>query len=247
MRKFGLVGKKLDHSFSKSFFTDFFEKNEIAATYENIEIPAIGDLNQFPGIGTFSGFNVTIPYKTAIIPFLDALSPEAQAIGAVNTVRIENGKMTGYNTDAFGFQQSIKPFLTNQHERALILGTGGASKAVEYVLRNIGLNVLFISRDPKQANEFSYADINEHMVKACKLIVNCTPVGTFPDVDALPDFPTGFLTPQHLVVDLIYNPEKTKLLQQAEAQGADILNGHSMLKEQALKAWEIWNGQVTVL
>lgn len=247
MRKYGLIGKKLDHSFSQSFFTEYFEKHGIAASYENIEIPVIEALTDFPGFETFSGFNVTIPYKTAIMPFLDAISPEAEAIGAVNTVRIEEGKMTGYNTDAFGFQQSIKPFLTNLHERALILGTGGASKAVEYVLRNIGLNVLFISRNPQNSNEFSYGDINEHMVKACKLIVNCTPVGTFPNGDAKPDFPTQFLTPQHLVADLIYNPAKTKLLQEAEAQGADILNGHSMLKEQALKAWEIWNEPQTAL
>jgi shikimate dehydrogenase len=240
MRKYGLVGKKLDHSFSKSFFTEYFEKHEIDASYENIEVPTIASLLDFPGLETFSGFNVTIPYKTAIIPLLHGLSPEAEAIGAVNTVKIAGGKMTGYNTDAFGFQQSIKPFLTNLHERALILGTGGASKAVEYVLHQIGLDVLFVSRDP-QANEFSYGDINENMVNACKLIVNCTPVGTFPDVTAKPDFPTQFLTPQHLVADLIYNPAKTQLLQEAEARGADILNGHSMLKEQAMKAWEIWN------
>ncbi len=241
MRKYGLLGKKLDHSFSKSFFTAYFKKNEIDATYENIETDDLEAWFQGDLILTFSGFNVTIPYKTAVIPFLDEISEEAKQIGAVNTVQIENGKLKGYNTDAFGFQQSIKPFLNNRHERALILGTGGASKAVAYVLKQIGLNVIFASRDPKGENEFPYEAINEHMVNACKMIVNCTPVGTFPNVDEKPDFPTEYLTAEHFVADLIYNPEQTKLLKEAASKGAITMNGHSMLKEQALKAWEIWN------
>ena len=241
MSKFGLLGKKLDHSFSKSFFTAFFEKNEIDATYQNIEVEELSEWFNGEEIKTFSGFNVTIPYKTAVMPFLDEISEEARQIGAVNTVKSENGKLKGYNTDAFGFQQSIKPFLNNHHERALILGTGGASKAVAFVLQKIGLNVIYASRNPHYADEFAYESINEHMLKACKMIVNCTPVGTFPDVDAKPDLPTQFITPEHFVADLIYNPEKTRLLQEAEAQGAIVMNGHSMLKEQALKAWEIWN------
>ena len=175
------------------------------------------------------------------MPFLDELSHEAKEIGAVNVVRFLNGKKIGYNTDAYGFQQSIKPFLTNKHERALILGTGGASKAVAYVFKSIGMDVIYCSREPQSDNEFAYSAINEHMLNACKVIVNCTPLGTFPNTEEMVDFPFEGLTSDHLVVDLIYNPSKTKFLRKAEENGAVILNGESMLKEQALKAWEIWN------
>lgn len=241
MRKFGLLGKKLDYSFSKSFFTDLFAKNQIDASYENIEVANLSKWFEDKSYGEFSGFSVTIPYKTEIIPFLDELSDEAKVIGAVNTVKNVNGKLIGYNTDAFGFGQSIKPFLNNNHERAIILGTGGASKAIAYVLKNIGLSVIFISRNPKNNNEFGYDAINENMLNACKMIVNCTPVGTFPELDAKPNFPTDLISDKHLVVDLIYNPEKSLLLKESEKQGAIILNGYSMLQEQAKKAWEIWN------
>jgi shikimate dehydrogenase len=241
MRKFGLLGKKLDYSFSKSFFTDLFAKNQIDASYDNIEVTDLSKWFEDKSFAEFSGFSVTIPYKTEIIPFLDELSDEAKAIGAVNTVKNVNGKLIGYNTDAFGFGQSIKPFLNNHHERAMILGTGGASKAIALVLKNIGLSVIFISRNPKNNSEFGYESINENMVNACKMIVNCTPVGTFPDVDAKPNFPTDLISDKHLVVDLIYNPEKSRLLQESEKQGAIVLNGYSMLQEQAKKAWEIWN------
>ncbi|MFN5418010.1 MAG: shikimate dehydrogenase family protein [Flavobacteriia bacterium] len=240
MPKFGLIGKRLDYSFSKTFFSDYFEKNNLTHSYENIEIPDISEIKQILENGNFNGLNVTIPYKESIITYLDELSPEAKAIGAVNTVSFINGKTIGHNTDAFGFQQSIKPFLDNRHERAMILGTGGASKAIAYVLKQIGLNVIFISRNPQAEDQFSYSEINENMVNACKMIVNCTPIGTFPNVTEKPDFPTEFLTQNHFVVDLIYNPEKTMLLKEAEAKGAMILNGYSMLKEQALKAWDIW-------
>lgn len=238
---FGLIGKRLDYSFSKDFFTGFFERNNIAASYENIEIASIDEIRPILNSGKYSGLNVTIPYKEAVIPYLDELSPEAKAIGAVNTIAFKNGKTSGHNTDAFGFQQSIKPFLNNKHERAMVLGSGGASKAVRYVLENIGLEVLLISRNPKGENEFGYQEINSHMLNACKMIVNCTPVGTFPDVNDKPGIPMEFIGPDHFVVDLVYNPEKTHLLREAEDRGAIVLNGYSMLKEQALKAWEIWN------
>lgn len=241
MRKFGLLGKKLDYSFSKSFFTDLFAKNQIDASYENIEVADLSKWFVDKSYAEFSGFSVTIPYKTEIIPFLDELSDEAKVIGAVNTVKNINGKLIGYNTDAFGFGQSIKPFLNYNHERAMILGTGGASKAIAYVLKNIGLSVIFISRNPKSNSEFGYESINENMVNACKMIVNCTPVGTFPDVNSKPNFPTELITDKHLVVDLIYNPERSLLLKESEKQGAIVLNGYSMLQEQAKKAWEIWN------
>jgi len=238
--KFALLGKTLGHSFSKKFFTEHFAKTAIEATYENIELADISDVKNVL-TQDFNGFNVTIPFKESIIPFLDELSPEAKVIGAVNTVKLVNGKAIGYNTDAFGFQQSIKPFLTNLHDRALILGTGGASKAVAFVLKNIGIDVLYVSRNPSKPNEFSYTDINEYMLSACKLIVNTTPIGTFPNITESPIFPYQFLTAEHLVVDLIYNPSETLFLHQAKQAGATILNGESMLKEQALKSWEIWN------
>ena len=241
MSKFALIGKRLDYSFSKAFFTDYFNENGLDSSYENIEITTIDEVKTYLHSGEFSGFNVTIPYKESIILFLDELSTEAAVIGAVNTISYKNGKLVGHNTDAFGFHQSIKPFLTNKHERALILGTGGASKAVAYVLQNIGIDVLYISRTPNGSKHFAYSEINKHMLSACKLVVNCTPVGTFPNVDETPEIPIQFLGSEHLVVDLIYNPEKTKLLLEAEKQGAAILNGYSMLKEQALKAWDIWN------
>lgn len=237
--KFALLGKTLGHSFSKKFFTEHFAKTAIEATYENIELADISDVRN-DLTQNFNGFNVTIPYKESIIPFLDELSPEVKVIGAVNTIAIRNGRSIGYNTDAFGFQQSIKPFLTNLHEKALILGTGGASKAVAFVLKNIGIDVLYVSRNPTKPNEFSYSDINENMLRACKLIVQTTPVGTFPSITDCPVFPFQHLTSEHLVVDLIYNPSETLFLHLAKQAGATILNGESMLKEQALKSWEIW-------
>lgn len=240
MRKYGLLGKSLAHSFSKSFFDHYFAQNVINATFENKEITSI---EQFPSLYKegFSGLTITIPYKEQIIPFLDELSPEAREIGAVNVIQYKEGKKIGHNTDAYGFQQSIKPFLTNKHERAMVLGTGGAAKAVTHVFKSLGINVVSISRNPKGANQFPYEAINNHMINACKVIVNCTPVGTFPAIDECIDFPFQFLTNEHLVIDLIYNPAKTMFLKKAEEKGATILNGESMLKQQALRAWEIWN------
>jgi shikimate dehydrogenase len=241
MLKFGLIGKKLDYSFSKQFFTSKFEQEGIAASYENIELASIDAIRTILDSGNYSGLNVTIPYKEAIIPFLDELSTEAQQIGAVNVIEFKNGKAIGHNTDAFGFHQSIKPFLTNQHERALIIGTGGAAKAVAHVFQTIGLDVFYISRTPDATNQFSYDAINEHMLRACKVIVNCTPIGTFPAVEGCFPFPFEHLSKDHFCIDLIYNPEETLFLKQSKAHGATVLNGFSMLKEQALKAWNIWN------
>jgi len=241
MRKFGLLGKQLDYSFSKAFFTEKFEREGIDATFDNYEIATIEEVKALFDSANLTGLTVTIPYKEAIIPFLDELSETALQIGAVNVVEFRDGKTIGHNTDAFGFHQSIKPFLTNQHERALILGTGGASKAVAHVLESIGVNVMWISRSPKNNREFSYESINQHMLRACKVIINCTPVGTFPQVDACVPFPFEFLTADHLVIDLIYNPEQTKFLKMSAEAGATTLNGLSMLREQALKAWQIWN------
>ncbi len=242
MSEFGLVGKTLSHSFSKQYFDEKFQKEGLNHTFKNFELPNIEAIQDVFSISDLKGFSVTIPYKEQIIPFLDSLSEEALAIGAVNCVRLSaDGQKIGYNTDAFGFHQMIKPFLTNEHERALILGTGGASKAVAYVLKNIGLDVLWISRNPSKEKEFSYQDINEHMLRACKIVVNCTPLGTFPNVDECVPFQFEYLTDKHLCIDLIYNPEETKFLRESCLHEAATLNGLSMLKEQANKAWEIWN------
>lgn len=242
MEQFGLIGKSLGHSFSQQFFERKFNIEGIKASYQNFELDT---MNDFPKLienhPELKGLNVTVPYKTEIIPFLDELNDQAKAIGAVNTVKFEDERLIGYNTDAYGFQQSIKPFLRNVHERALILGTGGASKAVAYVLKNLGIEVSYLSRNPNRENQFSYEDANEIMVDAFKLIVNCTPIGTTPKDDEMPNFPIHFVSKDHLVIDLIYNPEQTKLLRIAKEQGADTLNGLSMLQHQALKAWEIWN------
>jgi shikimate dehydrogenase len=243
MRTYGLIGKTLGYSFSKSFFERYFSENDIDAQFHNFELAAIEDINRVfeQQIG---GLSVTIPYKESIIPFLDDLSIEAKVIGAVNCIQFKDGQKVGHNTDAYGFQQSIKPFLTNQHERALIFGTGGASKAIAYVLKNLGIDVLFISRDPKEDKHFSYAEINDHMLNACKLLVNSTPVGTLDFKDSKFDLPFEFLTEEHLVVDLVYNPPMTDLLLRSKQQGATVLNGESMLKHQALRSWKIWNNQL---
>ncbi len=240
MPRFGLIGKTLGHSFSKNYFEDKFQQEGLENTFENFELAEIAEIQTVFSISDLKGLSVTIPYKQAIIPYLDELSEEAAEIGAVNCISFQNGKKTGHNTDAFGFHQMIKPFLTNEHERAIILGTGGASKAVAYVLKKIGLNVIWVSRNP-QNGQFSYDEINEHMLRACKVVVNCTPLGTFPDVDACVPFPFEYLTESHLCIDLIYNPEETKFLRESKLHGATTLNGLSMLKEQANKAWEIWN------
>lgn len=239
MMKYGLIGKTLGHSFSKKFFEDFFRRNNIDASYSNIELETIRDVNSVFG-EKYSGLNVTIPYKEEVIPYMDELDEVAEKIGAVNVIRFEGTKKVGYNSDAYGFHQSIKPFLTNKHERAIVFGTGGASKAVIYALRSIGVDPVQISRSP-QNGQFSYDEVNEIMVRSCKLIVNTTPLGTAPNVDQCIDLPYQCLTPDHLLVDLVYNPVKTRFLQKGEANGAAILNGESMLKLQAMKAWEIWN------
>lgn len=241
MPRFGLIGKTLGHSFSKQYFDDKFQLESLDCHFENFELPEISEIEAVFRLDDLKGLSVTIPYKEQIIPYLDALSDEAKSIGAVNCISFQNGIKTGYNTDAFGFHQMIKPFLTNEHERALILGTGGASKAVAYVLNQIGLDVIWISRKPSSNKQFSYESINEHMLRACKVMVNCTPVGTYPNVDESVPFPFEFLTDKHLCIDLIYNPEQTKFLRESAKYGATTLNGFSMLKEQANKAWEIWN------
>lgn len=242
--QFGLVGKSLQHSFSKAYFEKKFVQLGLSNySYHNFELEHIAQLpdllKQQPAL---KGFNVTIPYKESLLPYLHVLSAEAQAIGAVNCVKIENGKLSGHNTDVYGFSQSIKPFLDNNHERALVLGTGGASKAVAYALNKLGVDVFFVTRhEKKSANYFLYNELNAHVLQAFKLVVNTTPLGMFPATNTCPPLPYEHLTALHLAYDLVYNPETTLFLQKAAEKGALVVNGLSMLQLQAEKSWEIWN------
>jgi shikimate dehydrogenase len=249
-KKYGLIGYPLSHSFSKNYFNEKFEKENITdCEYELFPIKKVEELNSLiHGQPALKGLNVTIPYKEAVIPFLDELDETARTVGAVNCIKVFSSasalKLKGYNTDVFGFRQSIKPFLETQHERALILGTGGASKAVHYVLKDIGIDCYFATRDKSgSVNEktFEYNELNEYMIAAFKLIVNTTPLGMFPEVETLPEIPYQYLTPSHLLYDLVYNPAETEFLKQGKAKGASTVNGLSMLKQQAEEAWRIWN------
>ncbi len=246
-KKLGLIGYPLTHSFSAKYFAEKFQNEGIEGfTYENFEIPKIED---FPEViknnPEIVGLNVTIPYKEQIIPYLDELDEEAKEIGAVNTVKVirtENGiKLKGYNTDIYGFRETLKPLLKMHHYKALILGTGGAAKAVEYVLKKIGLSVLYVSRNPASEKERSYEELNEFAVKDFPVIVNSTPLGMHPKVDACPALPYDYLSEDNLLYDLIYNPAETLFMRKGAEKGAIVQNGLGMLKLQAEKAWEIWN------
>lgn len=243
---YGLIGKNLGHSFSRRYFANkFSQQNLTDHHYENFELEKIED---FPGLleknSSLKGLNVTLPYKSAILSYLDEISDEAQLIGAVNCIAISKGKSKGYNTDVYGFSQSIKPFLDFNHQRALILGTGGASKAVAYALKKIGVDVLFVSSSASKKTEkvLLYSEVNEMVMQSHKLIVNCTPLGMYPNGETFPPLLYECFSPEHLAYDLIYNPEETLFLKKAIAKGAIAVNGLSMLKLQAEKSWEIWNG-----
>jgi shikimate dehydrogenase len=242
--QFGLIGKSLKHSFSKTYFEKKFRDLDLKNySYTNFEIETVDELKKVIAENKdLKGLNVTIPYKESVIPLLDELSPEAKEIGAVNCIHISNNRLVGHNTDIYGFSQSIKPFLDTNHERALVLGTGGASKAVAYVLKKIGVDVYFVtSSEKKGPATFFYSEINELVMNAFKLIVNTTPLGTFPKVNECPILPYHLFTPQHLAYDLVYNPEQTLFLKQAKEKGAITVNGLSMLQLQAEKSWEIWS------
>ena len=240
MQRFGLIGQSLSHSFSQKYFTDKFRRLDIECEYLNVECASIQEVKELLKKQSFDGFNVTIPYKESIIPFLDELDDISKIVGAVNTVKLEKGNWKGYNTDVFGFKQMIKPFFESHHERAIILGTGGASKAVEYVLKGLGCDPIFISRNPKSNHHFRYADINGLMLKSCPVIVNTTPVGAFPNQEEAIDIPYEHLSEKNLLIDLVYNPEQTLFLKYGKQNGAVTINGLTMLHQQAEKAWEIW-------
>ena len=241
MKTFGLIGKNISYSFSRTYFTEKFKKENIDAKYYNFDLE---EINQFRDVikemPDLQGLNVTIPYKQEIITFLDDLAPEAKEIGAVNTIKVNGNRLTGYNTDYIGFSESIKPLLKSHHNKALILGTGGASKAIAYAFKKLDIEYKFVSRDSGKG-KLGYDDLSEEIIKDHNIIINTTPVGTFPDVEEYPEFPVENLTKKHLVYDLIYNPEITQLLALAKKQGATVKNGLKMLELQAESAWNIWN------
>lgn len=246
MQKYGLIGYPLGHSFSKNFFNQKFESEHIDAQYINFEIPSIKD---FKDVLKFNpelhGLNVTIPYKEQVIPYLDDLDEDARLIGAVNVIKFARGflgktKLIGYNSDVVGFRRSIEPLLTDSHRRALILGTGGASKAVFHGLKQLGVESTFVSRTAKEGC-ITYADLTREMMDRYTVIVNTTPLGMFPNVDSCPDIPYEWLTPNHLLYDLLYNPDETLFMRRGKERGAVVKNGLEMLLLQAFAAWEIWN------
>ncbi len=241
MTTYGLLGKNIDYSFSKSYFNTKFHNEAIKAKYINYDIAEIKEVKQIVNNSIdLAGLNVTIPYKEAVIPFLDEIDSQAERIGAVNTIKIENKKMIGYNTDVFGFTKSIFPLIAPNHEAALILGTGGAAKAIRHALVSMGYQINFVSRD-KEKGDFTYDELSAEVMKNHQLIVNCTPLGTHPDVNQFPPIPYEFITNEHLLYDLIYNPSITSFLAQGREKGAQVINGEQMLISQAEKAWEIWN------
>lgn len=243
MPEFGLVGKNISYSFSKDYFNTKFEAMGLPYTYDNFDISEIDQIKTIIARHKeLIGFNVTIPYKEEILPFLDDIDENAKRIGAVNTVKVSRtGRLTGYNTDSYGFKKSLKPYLKGASHNALILGTGGASKAVAFSLKELKVNYDYVSRTDLIKSKFLYSDLTEQIISSYSIIINCTPLGTFPDVNNCPDIPYEGITKNHILYDLIYNPPLTKFLVCGELKGATVINGSDMLKYQAEKAWEIWN------
>ena len=243
--KFGLIGKNISYSFSKQYFTEKFDRLGLKThSYQNFDLASLDDFEALiQNTVNLCGLNVTIPYKEAIMKFLDEIDDEALEIGAVNTIKISNdGKLIGFNTDAFGFENSIKPLLDEHHTKALILGTGGASKAIAFVLKKLKIEVLFVSRNPKGSEQISYHDLTKNHIDTHTILINCTPLGTFPEIKEYPNIPYKHLTEKHLLYDLIYNPAETAFLKKGTKKGSLTRNGYKMLELQAEKAWQIWTG-----
>lgn len=245
MKTFGLLGKNISYSFSSGYFSEKFKDlNLDNHAYVNFDINTI---EKFPKLlkdysGQINGMNVTIPYKQEVLSLVDELDDEAATIGAVNTIKfLENGKTKGYNTDVYGFENSLKPLLKSHHTKALIFGTGGASKAVAFALKKLQIDFRFVSRNPSLSNQIAYSDLNATIISEHTILINCTPLGTFPEVSLSPDIPYQELTSAHLLYDLIYNPSITTFLQKGKDKGAEIKNGLEMLQLQAEKSWQIWN------
>ena len=248
MDKYGLIGYPLGHSFSISYFNQKFADEGINAKYENFEIPSIDILPEVLDKNPeLKGLNVTIPYKEKVIPFLDSVAPEARAIGAVNVIRVTHEKnniiLKGYNSDVIGFTQSIEPMIDKKlHKKALILGTGGASKAINFGLKSLGIEPIFVSRFERE-NTITYQQVTPEVVKEYKVIVNCTPVGMYPHTEECPQLPYEAMDNHTILYDLIYNPDQTLFMRKGAQYGADVKNGLEMLLLQAFASWEFWNGK----
>lgn len=246
MDKYGLIGYPLSHSFSKDYFNEKFENEGIDATYINYEILNVEGLSEIVHTTLeLRGLNVTLPYKEQVVPLLDALSPEAEAIGAVNVIKVihdgDDVRLKGYNSDVIGFTQSIEPLLETHHRKALVLGTGGSAKAVFYGLKQLGLESHYVSRT-KKPGCLTYEEITPEMVKEYNVIVNCTPLGMFPNIGSCPNLPYEAMDSRTLLYDLVYNPEQTLFLRKGEERLATTKNGLEMLLLQAFASWDIWNG-----
>lgn len=247
MDKYGLIGYPLVHSFSKSFFNEKFQNEDIDAEYINFEIKTIDDLPEVLATNPeLKGLNVTIPYKEKVLSFLDYVSVEARAIGAVNVIRVESKGddtfLRGYNSDVIGFTKSIEPLLESHHKKALILGTGGASKAVNYGLKSLGLETLLVSRFERPGT-IQYKDVTPEVVKEYNVIVNCTPCGLYPHTDECPDLPCEAMDSHNLLYDLLYNPDETLFMKKGKERGAMTKNGLEMLLLQAFASWDFWHGK----
>lgn len=241
MDKYGIIGYPLGHSFSRAFFTEKFQREHIDAEYVNFEIPSA---DMLPGIvqanPNLRGLNVTLPHKEAVIPMLDELSDEAKEIGAVNVIRVRDGRLKGFNSDIIGFMDSIRPLLKPWHRHALVLGTGGASRAIRVGLQRLGIEWTYVSRT-SAPGRLTYSELTPQLMEHYQVIVNCSPVGMFPRVDACPDIPYQLLTGRHLLYDLVYNPQETLFLKRGAEHGAAVKNGLEMLHLQALASWRFWN------
>jgi len=244
MKHFGLIGFPLGHSFSKKFFTEKFKQENIDAQYDLYELANLLEFENLLTETELYGLNVTIPYKEQVIQHLDELDDTAAEIGAVNVIKfirkVGSLSLKGYNSDAIGFENSLAPLLKPYHQKALILGTGGASKAIDYTLRKLGITTTFVSRTAKP-DSLTYDQLNEDILNKNLVIINASPVGTFPHADECPNIPYQFLTDKHLLFDAVYNPAETLFLKKGKEQKAQVLNGEEMLTGQAIAAWKIWN------
>lgn len=248
MDKYGIIGYPLGHSYSRGFFTEKFQREGIDAEYLNFPIPDVAELrNVLCKHPELRGLNVTLPYKQAVMPMLDELSDEAREIGAVNVIRVRHdrqgvARLKGFNSDIIGFMNSLRPLLKPYHRRALVLGTGGASRAVRVGLQRLGLEWKYVSRTPRDG-QLAYAELSEQKLQEYQVVVNCSPVGMFPKVDECPAIPYEYLTDGNLLFDLVYNPEETLFMKRGAARGATVKNGLEMLYLQAVASWEFWNSE----
>lgn len=258
MKQYGLIGFPLTHSFSKKYFTEKFQKEErVDCSYELFPLPHLSDLPEFIKANpALCGLNVTVPHKIGVMYYLDKIDAAAKEIDAVNCIKVVNHqpvedffsgelsfmkvRLEGYNTDAFAFEASLKPLLKKHHQKALILGNGGAARAVIYVLNKLNIAYKIVSRRAI-GKQLKYEQLNQDVINERLLIINTTPLGTYPDVETCPDIPYDFITSKHLLYDLVYNPEETEFLKRGKSRGASVKNGMEMLRLQAEKSWEIWN------